>query len=185
MKKLGLIVVTLLVAGTVSSWAQTNAFTVSVKGTITQQDGTKVKVGDVSKGVSSLVTNPANVLVVIVDQDSPNVLLAEVDPQATSNTTAIVRSIAETWSFASTVKGNFNTDLEEASGVTPFTTLPAFFGDLQLSGKSKVKNDVLTGVSGKLAGVWMDPVLADTNLPPAIFSGSLKSTGTITVPSDY
>ena len=44
MKKISIAVAVVLFAGVASSWAQTNAFVVSIKGTITQKDGTKVQI---------------------------------------------------------------------------------------------------------------------------------------------
>ncbi len=67
MKRISIAVAVVLLVGAVSSWAQTNAFVVSIKGTITQLDGTKVTIKDAKKGVGGLVSPTNLVLVAIVE----------------------------------------------------------------------------------------------------------------------
>ena len=85
--------------------AQTNSFTVSVKGTITQRNGTKIKVGDVggSKGFSQLVSTNTNILVLTADENNNSFALDEVKPGATNS---IVNRIWLSYAVAITAAGN-------------------------------------------------------------------------------
>ena len=73
MKRLGITVAALWMAGMASAWAQTNAFQVDITGSIVQADGTVIAVKDPSKGVSGLNVTPTDTLVAIVSQDAQSV----------------------------------------------------------------------------------------------------------------
>ena len=93
MKRIHIAVAAVLLAGVTSSWAQTNAFVVDIKGTVTQADGTKVLVKDISKGVSGLATTSNGVLVAIISRDDNAVEIDEVDPVAGTTINPIAASV--------------------------------------------------------------------------------------------
>jgi len=182
MKKVLSVVAVALLSGAVSGMAQTNSFTVSVKGTITQRNGTQTKIGDVSgtkPKCSELVTDCANVLVLIADENNNFTEIAEVQTGA-SNT--IVSVIWESNRQAITAAGKFNAGLVSSGTVALPNGIPSFNGDVQVDGK--ISTSGKTSFSGKLIGVWNDDA-ANSADPAAVFKGTLKSTGTITTPVDY
>src|SRR6266404_965538 len=168
MKRIHVAVATVLLAGATSSWAQTNAFAVSIKGTITKADGTKVLIKDVSKGVSGLATSSNGVLVAIISQDFNAIEIDEVDP--VSGTT--VNPIAATARVAILDSGAFNADLEsigdgDNGSVTNFPAgVPNFAGDLIVTGK--IGKGTKASTSATMGGVWNDPVNGDASQPAAI-----------------
>jgi hypothetical protein len=182
MKKLIILVVVSLVARAVSSWAQTNAYIISVKGTITQKDGTRIQVNNVSKGISGLVSTDSDVLVLVASEDANAFEVDEVNPA----TTNIVQGIMATFVAALLDSGQANGDLEaNGSGhngtVTNFPAgIPDFSGDVQAT--LVFKSGTKKSVNGTLQGVWNDQLSGATNQPPSIFKGSVKSDGTIAVP---
>ena len=157
------------------------SFTVSVKGTITQQNGTKIKIGDVSgeKGCSELVSTCSNLLVATYFQGDNYVEVDEVAPGATN---VVVKVIWSSYRLGQTAAGKLNADLEtsDSDTVSLPNEIPSFNGDLQVDGK--VNTSGKTSFSGKLIGVWNDSINGDTNAPNAVFKGTIKSTGTITTP---
>ncbi|HUJ11075.1 MAG TPA: hypothetical protein VL171_13715 [Verrucomicrobiae bacterium] len=201
MKKLCLIVVALLMGAVFKTRAQTNAFIVSVKGTITNHSGVKSSVGNIVRDVSSLVTNESDFLVAILDLDNHVLQLVEAVPfveedsvatpsslSQNSNPSMVVRVIGISRSFASTVTGKFDTDLQQLYTDVTFVSLPPMQGDLQADGHYTSKNGIVTGLSAKLVGVWFDPKFSggeDLNLPEAVFKGSLKSLRSCPVPINY
>jgi hypothetical protein len=184
MKKLGVLVAAFMVIGVASAWAQTNAFVIDLKGTITQKDGTKIQLKDVAKGVTGLVSTDSNVLVLITSKDDTAFEIDEVNP-VTSNT---VHAIMGTFVAALLDSGQFNGDLEadgtgHGGSVTSFpAAIPDFSGDVQATGR--FTGTTKPGVTATLQGVWNDQKSGATNQPPSIFKGTLRSTGTITVPQD-
>jgi len=171
-----------LLLGVVSGMAQTNSFAVSVKGTITQRNGTKIQVGDVpgeKPKCSELVSTCTNVLVLTVDENNNFVELDEVQP-GTSN--LIVKTIWISNRQAVTAAGKFNAGMVSESTVTLPNEIPSFNGDVQADGK--ISTSGKTSFSGKLLGVWNDNAANSSN-PAAVFTGTIKSTGTITTPSNY
>jgi hypothetical protein len=184
MKKLGVLAAALMVIGVASARAQTNAFVIDVKGTITQKDGTKIQLKDVAKGVTGLVSTDSDVLVLIVSKDKNAFEVDEVDP-ATSNT---VNAIMASFVAAFLDSGQFNGDLEadgtgHGSSVTTFpAAIPDFGGDVQATGR--FTGTTKPAVTATLQGVWNDQKRGATTQPPSIFKGTLRSTGTITVPTD-
>jgi len=184
MKKIVVIVVSLVAAVAVRSQAQTNAFRVSINGTLTLASGEKNFVADVAPGVSILVTNLNNVLVAIVDQTHRGITVAEVNP-ANGN---VVRVIMTSVRWFSDSKGKFDTNLEVPLGP------PAVFqgdlspmnGDLEFIGQFKSKNNTMTSISAKIIGVWLDSSFPATeNLPSAQFRGTMKSSGATRIPDNY
>ena len=184
MKKISIAVATVLLAGVASSWAQTNAFVVDIKGTVTQANGTKVLIKDVTKGVSGLATSTNGVLVAIISQDFNVIEIDEVDP--VSGTT--VNPIAASARVAILDSGAFNADLEsigdgDNGAVTNFPAgVPNFAGDLMVTGK--IGKGTKASTSATVSGVWNDSVNGDGSQPAAIFKGTIKSTGTNAVPTD-
>jgi len=157
---------------------------VDIKGTVTQANGTKVLIKDVAKGHSGLATSTNGVLVAIISQDFNVIEIDEVDP--VSGTT--VNPIAATARVAILDSGVFNADLEsigdgDNGSVTNFPAgVPNFAGDLMVTGK--IGKGTKASASATVSGVWNDPVNGDTGQPAAVFKGTIKSTGTITVPVD-
>ena len=181
MKRLSLVVTAAMLLGSAVGWAGTNAFVISVKGTITQKDGTKIAVKDVSKGVSGLVSTNSNILV-LISSDSDNVVeIDEVNPATTNIVNAIFVSSAQ----ALLDSGKFNTALVADTflglPVTSFpTNIPAFNGDLQADGKVGAKS-----FGGKLVGVWKDPLATPASAASAaVFKGSISGTATSPVPAN-
>ena len=186
MKRGIVLAVIFMVVGSTASWAQTNAFRISIKGTITQADGTKVQVKDIARGVSGLVSDTNNVLVLVYSQDNNGIEIDEVN----TNSNTIVNTIAGTFRLAVLGSGKFNGDLEAVNSINSFdgavtfsNGIPTYNGDYQADGKAIVKNGVLTGVGAKLVGAWQDP-FGTLGVEAAVFKGTLKSSGTITVPAD-
>jgi hypothetical protein len=184
MKKISIAVAVVLLAGAANTRAQTNAFVVSVKGTVTQTDGTKVVVKDLSKGVSGLVSSTNNDLVVIVSRNDNMIEIDEVNPL----TTNIVHNVAASARMAILDSGAFSADLGSIGlgvngAVTSFpTNVPHFAGDLQASGK--LSTGTKPGTSATLSGSWNDPVNGDTNQAAALFKGTIKSIATNPVPAN-
>src|SRR5205809_7625214 len=108
MKRGIVLAVIFMAVGSTASWAQTNAFRIGIKGTITQADGTKVQVKDIAKGVSGLVSDTNNVLVLVYSQDNNGIEIDEVN----TNSNTIVNTIAGTFRLAVLNSVKFNGDLE-------------------------------------------------------------------------
>ena len=184
MKKISIAVAVVLFAGAVSSWAQTNAFVVSIKGTITQKDGTKVQIKDAKKGVGGLVSPTNLVLVAIVSQTDSAFEIDEVNPL----TTNIVHGVAASVRLAVLDSGVFSTDLgaigdgRNGSATNFSAGVPSFGGDLLASGK--LSSGAKASASATLSGVWNDHVNGDTSQPASIFKGTIKSLGTNPVPAN-
>jgi hypothetical protein len=187
MKRLIVLAAIITVVGGTASWAQTNAFKVSIKGTVTVADGetkngTKIQVKDVAKGKSGLLSDTNNVLMLIYSSVDNAIEVNEVDPVANS----IVRTIFSSFALAALDNGKFNSDLEDfdefGNGVTFTNNIPAFNGDLQADGKASVKNGQITAIGAKLTGAWKDPRFDPSVEPAAVFKGTLKSFGTNAVP---
>ena len=164
-----------------SARAQTNSFTISVKGTITQRNGTKISVGTVKgqKNCSQLVSTCANVLVLTVDENNNFV---EVDEVQTGATNMIVNTIWGSDRTATTAAGHFNSALVSKKNVSLPNSIPTFNGDLQADGK--ISTSGKTSFGGTLTGVWNDQSASGIT-PSAVFKGSIKSTGTIEVPGNF
>jgi hypothetical protein len=183
MKKISIAVAVVLLA-VANTWAQTNAFVVSVKGTVTQADGTKVAIKDLSKGVSGLVSSTNNDLVVVISRNDNAIEIDEVDPL----TTNIVHSFAASARMAILDSGAFDANLGSIGlgingAVTNFPVgVPHFAGDLQASGK--LSAGTKPGASATLSGSWNDPVNGDTNQAAALFKGTIKSIATNPVPAN-
>jgi hypothetical protein len=182
MKKISMAVAVVLLAGVANTWAQTNAYLVDVKGTITQKDGTKILVKDVSKGVSALVS-PTNLdLVVIVSQTDDAIEIDEVNPL----TTNIVHGVVASGNLAVLDSGAFGGALGPiGDGRNGSTTnfaagVPSLGGGLLITGT--LKGGTKASVSGTLSGVWNDHVNGDTTEPASLFKGTIKSIATNPVP---
>jgi hypothetical protein len=185
MKRGIVLAVIIMVTGGVASWAQTNAFKISIKGTVTEADGTKTQVKDITKGKSGLLSDTNNILVLVYSEDSNSVEIDEVD----TNSNTIVSTITGSFRLAVLDSGKFNGDLEAIgptfSGEATFGNgIPAYNGDIQADGKTVIKNGQITSVGAKLTGAWNDPLASISGNPAAVFKGTLKSSGTITVPSN-
>ena len=169
--KRGIVLAVMVVfASGVASWAQTNTFKISIKGTITQDDGTKTQVKDIAKGVSALLSDTNNILVAVYSADDNLLTIDEVDPTNFSD----VRVIASTFALAVLNSGKFNGDLEAGDVEVAFQPgIPVLNGDVQADGKAVVKNGQVTGIGAKLTGAWASPTLSSQ--PAAVFKGTLKS----------
>jgi hypothetical protein len=184
MKKISIAVAVALFAGIASSWAQTNAFVVSVKGTITQKDGTKVTVKDAKKGVGGLVSPTNLVLVLVISQTDNTMEIDEFDPL----TTNIVHGVAGSVRVAVLDSGAFGTGLGPIGdgrngSATNFTAgVPNFGGALLASGN--LKGGTKPSASATLSGAWNDHANGDTGQPASTFKGTLKSLGTNPVPAN-
>jgi hypothetical protein len=164
--------------------AQIKAFVISIKGTITQDDGTTIQVKDVEKGVSGLVSTN-HILVLFISKNDNAIELDEVDPVATN----IVRGILVSRRTALFESGKFKSDLiaYALAGSDAYfpAPIPPFNGGLIADGKV-----VLVGkpsIGAKLTGVWKDsgPLSGtETNTPAASFKGSLTSIRTNALPDN-
>jgi hypothetical protein len=181
MKKFCLTCSVVFVCASTAAWANTNAFEVAVKGTITRNSG-KFQINN-----ASLLVSASNKLVLIVDTDDDDIELLEVNPA----TTNIVRTIMATYRWAILDSGKFNADLESnGSGpqgsVTDFPNgTPSFNGDLQADGKATLTGSGKITAGAKLVGVWNDPNAQPFDAEPAVFKGTVKSLGSTTVPVDF
>jgi hypothetical protein len=184
MKKQWLIVAMAVLFGSVVVDAQISAFVVSIKGTITQEDGATIQVKDVAKDVSALLPTNTNILVLFFSQNDNKLEVDEVDPA----TTNIVRGIFANTFTASLDSGKFDANLIAHGGgpqnsVTNFPSpIPAFNGVIMADGK--VVFGTKASIKAKLVGVWKDPSFSpvSTNAPAAVFKGTLISTRTNDVP---
>lgn len=169
----------LIILGTVSqNWAQTNAFRVTLTGTITR-DTDKIQITN-----ASLLTSASNILACVVDRTGNTIDLVEVNPA----TTNVENFIMGSWGVAVLATGKFNADLEAYDdpyeGVTNFPAgTPVFNGDLQADGTISLVSN--SGIKAKLTGHWKDPTFNPTNQRAAVFKGQLKSTGTFPVPRNF
>src|ERR1041385_2285466 len=114
MKRLIVIAAIVAVVSGTASWAQTNSFKISIKGTVTYADGetrngTKVQVKDISRGKSGLLSDTNNILTLIYSAGDNAIEINEVDPVANS----IVRTIFSSFALAALDNGKFNSDLED------------------------------------------------------------------------
>jgi hypothetical protein len=181
MKRFCLMCSVVFVCASTAAWANTNAFEVAVKGTITRNSG-KLQITN-----ASLLVSPSNKLVLIVDTDDDDLEVVEVDPA----TTNIVRTILATFVSAFLDSGKFNADFEAngsgpQSAVTDFPDgTPSFNGDLQADGKATLTGSGKITASAKLVGVWNDPNAQPFDAEPAVFKGTMKSLGLTTVPTDF
>ena len=164
-----------VMAGVSTASAQTNAFTMKLKGTITADAG-KTSITE-----TDLLTAPTNKLVLVINVTDNWLGLFDVSG------TDIAQRIASTWSMAMLENGMFNGDLEYDSILTntPVAAHP-YSADVQATGKSKLKNGQIIGASVSLAGVWTDPKFSGlSNYPAAIFKGKLSTVSAIPIPAGY
>jgi len=181
MKKFALIVVTVVASVAMRAEAQTNAFRITIKGTITTETGERFKVRN-----SALIVNPGDVLVAVVDETHHSITLCEVEPM--SNT--LTRFIANSRRWASAVT-KFETTLGTISEDPEFNPpLPPFQGNLEFDGQFKVKHNAIAGLSARIVGIWFDPKFTgfpaqNGNLPASEFSGTMKSTFPTFTPNNF
>ena len=97
MKRGIVLAVIFMAVGSTASWAQTNAFRIGIKGTITQADGTKVQVKDIAKGVSGLVSDTNNVLVLVYSQDNNGIEIDEVNTNSNTIVNTIACAVSKAW----------------------------------------------------------------------------------------
>jgi len=170
-----LLALVVVLAGVSTASAQTNAFTMKLKGTITTDAG-KISITE-----ADLLTAPTNKLVLVINDTQKCLGLFDVSG------TNIAQDVFATWRFVMLENGMFNGDFESSGYLTntPVAAHP-FNSDIQATGKASLKNGQMKGASISLAGVWTDPYHDGlTNYPAAIFKGKLTTVQSIPVPAGY
>ena len=181
MKKLCLLAAVFGIGAMLNARADTNAFQVTVKGTITRNTD-KIKITN-----ASLLTSPSNILVLVADSDNDDVELVEVNPA----TTNIVNSIMANDRSAFLDNGKFNSGLLANGGGPQGSVInfppgtPPFNGNLQMLGKATLTGGGKLKASAKLEGVWNDPSFQPFDPEPAVFKGSIKTVAEVPVPDNF
>jgi hypothetical protein len=181
MKKLCLLAAAFAIGAMSNARADTNAFQVTVKGTITRNND-KIKITN-----ASLLTSASNILVLVENSDADDLQLVEVDPA----TTNIVNSIMANSRSAFLDSGKFNSGLVANGGGPQGSVInfpagtPPFNGDLQALGKATLTGGGKLKASAKLQGVWNDPNFQPFDPESAVFKGSLKAVAPVPVPDNF
>jgi len=172
MKKSFVIVSALAIAGA-SSWAQTNAFPVKLRGLVSFP-ASPVAVTKLGVTEANLLSSPANHLVLVIDLTNHDLRVQEVD----SGTNIVINpALMRARRFAILPDRSFSAGMRFNFDLPPLFGGVGVDGDLQITGKFALGNGVPTKVTAGVIGVLNDFVAGVNTNGDIVLKGKLTPAG--------